>query len=115
MRSSSGILRDPWRLPGIGTNPLDADSDDDGLSDGFEVNYASSPTDTVSVGLDTDPLDPDTDTDGFVDGMEVAAGHDPLSGSDAPVIAGTPTPDKQVTPGDLVVVEQILLDLASYP
>ena len=142
--------------PGIGTDPLDADSDDDGLSDGFEVNYASPPADTYSVGLDTDPLDPDTDADGFLDGMEVAAGHDPLSGSDAPVwgdtdgngvvnagdvmlltravlglialtdpqkarvdiapvIAGTPTPDKQVTLGDLVVVKQILLGVASYP
>ena len=33
----------------------------------------------------------------------------------APVIAGTPTPDKQVTLGDLVVVKQILLGVASYP
>ena len=33
----------------------------------------------------------------------------------APVIGGTPMPDKQVTLGDLLVVEQILLGLASYP
>jgi len=33
----------------------------------------------------------------------------------APVMAGTPSPDNQLTPGDLVVVEQILLGQASYP
>ena len=33
----------------------------------------------------------------------------------APVIAGTPAPDNQVTVGDLLVVERILLGLASYP
>jgi hypothetical protein len=142
--------------PGIGTDPLDADSDDDGLTDGFEVNYDAPPPDTYTEGLDTDPLDPDTDADGFLDGMELAAGHNPLLGSDspvwgdtddngvvnaadvmlltravlgltaladdqkarvdiAPVIAGTPTPNNQVTLGDVVVVEQILLGLASYP
>jgi subtilisin family serine protease len=153
---NDGLADSVETLPAIGTNPLDADSDDDGLSDGFEVNYASPPADTYSQGLDTDPLAPDTDADGFLDGMQVAAGHDPLSGSDAPVwgdvddngvvnagdlvlltravqglttladdqkarvdiapvIAGTPTPDMQVTVGDLVVVEQILLGVASYP
>jgi hypothetical protein len=33
----------------------------------------------------------------------------------APVIAGSPSPDNQLTPGDLVVVEQIVLGQASYP
>ena len=33
----------------------------------------------------------------------------------APVMAGIPSPDDQLTPGDLVVVEQILLGQASYP
>ena len=51
---------------GLGTDPLDADSDDDGLSDGAEVNNHA-----------TDPLDPDSDGDGLDDGTEVAAGSDP--------------------------------------
>jgi hypothetical protein len=142
--------------PGVGTDPLDADSDDDGLTDGFEVNYYSIPPDTYTEGMDTNPLNADTDNDSFTDGMEIAAGHNPLLGSDAPVwgdtddsgvvnaadiilltravlglttleedqkarvdiapvIAGVPAPDKQVTPGDLVVVERILLGQASYP
>jgi hypothetical protein len=47
-------------------DPLDPDTDDDGLSDGVEV----------ANGLD--PLDPDTDDDGLSDGVEVANGLDPL-------------------------------------
>jgi len=41
------------------TNPTDADSDDDGLSDGEEID------------LGTDPNNPDTDGDGLLDGEEV--------------------------------------------
>jgi subtilisin family serine protease len=51
---------------GLGTNPLDADSDDDGLADGAEVDTHG-----------TDPLDPDSDDDGFSDGAEVAAATNP--------------------------------------
>ncbi|MFZ5475168.1 MAG: thrombospondin type 3 repeat-containing protein, partial [Myxococcota bacterium] len=47
----------------LGTDPLDADTDDDGLDDGTEVD------DT-----DTDPLDADTDDDGLDDGTEIAIG-----------------------------------------
>ncbi|NHJ85989.1 MAG: hypothetical protein FK734_11040 [Asgard group archaeon] len=48
------------------SNPLDPDSDDDGLKDGLEVSYG------------TEVLDPDTDGDGTLDGMEVDLGLDPL-------------------------------------
>ncbi len=52
----------------IGTNPNDPDTDDDGLSDGAEVNTHH-----------TDPLNPDTDGDGLKDGAEVNIhGTDPL-------------------------------------
>ncbi len=55
-----------------GTNPLDPDSDNDGLNDGDEV----------LVYL-TDPLDADSDDDGLNDGDEVSAGTDPhLSDTD---------------------------------
>ena len=43
------------------TDPLDPDSDDDGLEDGHEV-----------LKYDTDPLDEDSDDDGIDDGDEVA-------------------------------------------
>ena len=67
----------------IGTNPNDPDTDDDGLSDGAEVNtHGTDPLnpDTDGDGLldgaevnthGTDPLDPDTDNDGLTDGQEV--------------------------------------------
>jgi hypothetical protein len=61
----------------IGTSPTDSDSDDDGLSDGYEYNT-----------LHTDPTDWDSDHDGLPDPYEVtnATGHpqnlDPISAAD---------------------------------
>ncbi|MEM7246798.1 MAG: hypothetical protein AAF533_15710 [Acidobacteriota bacterium] len=63
----------------LGTNPLDADSDDDGLSDGEEVGREG-----------TDPLNADTDGDGLQDGTELSRsmgvpdpdGDGPLEGTD---------------------------------
>lgn len=51
---------------GYGTDPLKADTDGDGLTDGDEVDRKS------------DPLNPDTDGDGLTDGEEIAIGSDPL-------------------------------------
>ncbi len=51
-----------------GTNPLLADTDGDGLSDGLEVHT-----------YHTNPLVADTDGDGYPDGLEVALGKDPLT------------------------------------
>jgi concanavalin A-like lectin/glucanase superfamily protein/thrombospondin type 3 repeat protein len=50
-----------------GSDPEDADSDDDGLSDYAEI-----------VVYETDPLATDTDSDGMLDGWEVASRLDPL-------------------------------------
>ncbi|MEE0185053.1 MAG: cellulose binding domain-containing protein [Oscillospiraceae bacterium] len=51
----------------LGTDPLVADSDYDGLSDGDEENIYG-----------TDPLNPDTDGDSLFDGDEIALGLNPL-------------------------------------
>jgi large repetitive protein len=51
----------------IGTNPNDADSDDDGVLDGAEPNYAN---DTDGDGK-INALDPDSDNDGLLDGTEL--------------------------------------------
>jgi len=80
------------------TDPFDADSDDDGLSDRLEMTN-SPPTNPLSpdtdgddfpwgttrytqdnqeAGAGTDPHDPDTDGDGLYDGWELALGLDPL-------------------------------------
>lgn len=48
----------------IGTNPDDADTDNDGLSDGLEVDGDTG----------TNPLDPDTDSDTLCDGPETVDG-----------------------------------------
>jgi len=74
---------------GLGTDPCDSDTDDDGLSDGAEVNtYGTDPLDPdsdndgLSDGAEvntygTDPLDPDSDNDGLNDGFEVSIGTNP--------------------------------------
>jgi len=51
----------------IGTNPNDADSDDDGVPDGSEPN----PTLDVDGDGKIDALDPDSDGDGLFDGTEL--------------------------------------------
>jgi hypothetical protein len=68
-----------------GTDPQDADTDDDDLLDGVESNTRIfvSATDTG-----TDPKIPDTDADGIPDGTEVANGTDPNDPDDPGSIFG---------------------------
>ncbi len=76
-----------------GTDPNDADSDDDGLGDGYEIrngldprNAADGTADPDADGLGnvqerdlgTDPNKADTDGDGLSDGNEVTRGTNPL-------------------------------------
>ncbi len=80
-------------------DPLDPDSDDDGLLDGFEVAHGFDPlgadesagdpdvdglTNLQEQAAGTDPNDADSDGDGFPDGVEVAAGTNPLDPFDFP-------------------------------
>jgi MYXO-CTERM domain-containing protein len=51
----------------LGSNPMDKDSDDDGVLDGAEANYAA---DSDGDGL-PNVIDPDSDDDGLWDGTEV--------------------------------------------
>jgi subtilisin family serine protease len=68
----------------IGTNPLLADTDADGLTDYDEVAWDGNAA-IYTPGVDLNPLAADTDGDGYPDGMEIATGHDPLVGTDTPV------------------------------
>ncbi len=70
-----------------GTDPLDPDTDNDGIPDGMEVAIYG-----------TNPLDPDTDGDGVGDWYEIyAALTDPLDPNDKPVV---PYPLPAPEPGD---------------
>ncbi len=75
-----------------GTDPNDADTDDDGLEDGEEdVDH-----DGVVDPGETDPKDDDSDGDGLEDGIEVAIGTDPL---DADTDGGGKPDDNEVSEG----------------
>jgi len=58
--------------PGLGTDPIKADTDGDGLKDGDEQAY------------NTNPLVKDTDGDGYNDYAEIQAGTDPLDPQSMP-------------------------------
>ena len=77
-----------------------ADTDCDGMSDAFEVQYNLNPlfmddaawdsdqdglTNLQEYGLGTDPTNPDTDGDGSRDGLEIAMGTNPLNPESKPV------------------------------
>ena len=75
---------------GYGTDPTNADTDGDGLSDGIEIGtYGSDPclgdsdgdglSDAQETTLGTGLSNPDSDSDGLLDGWEVANEIDPLS------------------------------------
>ncbi len=71
-----------------GTDPLDPDTDNDGIPDGMEV-----------VVYGTNPLDPDTDGDGVGDWYEIyAAFTDPLDPDDKPIVP-YPLPTHDGSPG----------------
>jgi hypothetical protein len=93
--------------PVIVTDPLDPDTDDDGLLDGEEVNtYFTDPTlaDTDGDGLNdgieltagTDPLITDSDSDGLSDGVEDA-------NANGTVDVGETNPTLADTDGDTVI------------
>ncbi|HYQ71885.1 MAG TPA: S8 family serine peptidase, partial [Gammaproteobacteria bacterium] len=107
---------------GQDTDPLNPDTDGDGFQDGMELAAGHDP---LSAG--DAPVWGDADGNGFVNAADVllltraVLGQVMLADEQkarvdiAPVIAGVPSPDDQLTPGDLVVVERILMGQASYP
>ena len=74
----------------LGTDPHNADTDGDGLTDGDEVNR-----------YHTSPLLWDTDGDGISDGLEVGIGTDPLDGSSFNLAAALAS--IAVTPGSFLL------------
>lgn len=82
-----------------GTDPFNADSDGDGMPDGFEVQHYLNPSDASDASQDadgdgltnlqeydlgTDPNNADSDGDGVWDGDENDGGTDPNDPSDTP-------------------------------
>ena len=73
--------------PTTTTDPLDDDTDDDGLKDGSASSEDMNDNGRVDAG-ETDPNNPDTDGDGWDDGTEVRRETDPLDPDDHPLPIG---------------------------
>ena len=81
----------------LGTDPLVADTDSDGLADGEEVDLYG-----------TNPLNPDTDGDGLADGEEVEVyGTNPLT-SDTGDLAPLGSADGTVNIADLLLLYRFI-------
>ena len=93
----------------IGTDPLLADTDGDGLTDYEEVAWDGDAS-AYTPGAEPNPLIADTDMDGFKDGMEYAAGYDPLDVLDFPVW-GDINDDRKVDAVDMLLATRAVLGL----
>ncbi|MEE4602885.1 MAG: InlB B-repeat-containing protein [Desulfobacteraceae bacterium] len=81
----------------LGTNPNDADSDDDGLLDGAEDENHNGIFDEN----ETNPIDADTDDDGIQDGTELGYQLDDIgTDTDIDVFQPDPTPSTTTDPLD---------------
>ena len=63
--SDNDYITDYWEVYIVGTDPSDPDTDNDGIPDGYSEELG-----TGELYMDTDPLNPDTDGDGLEDGVE---------------------------------------------
>jgi len=93
----------------VGTNPLDSDSDSDGLTDYQELAWDGDAV-VYSVGVDTDPLNPDSDSDGIMDGAELFAGTDPLD-ADSLFVWGDINDNGVVNAADVLLASRATLGL----
>lgn len=81
------------------TNFQDADTDDDGLSDGFESGLAPfSKLPFFNANLNLDPRNPDTDGDGVPDGFELGVTFDPATGMPQTLAGGTRSATRIIPP-----------------
>ena len=80
-------LSDGFELSTSLTDPLTADTDNDGVTDGAEDPDGDGLTHIEEAAIGTDPRDQDTDNDGFSDGFEVLQGSDPLSAASTPLVS----------------------------
>lgn len=81
-------LTDGFEVTSTQTNPLSNDSDNDGLSDALEDLDNDTLTNAREFELGTDPRRQDTDSDGYSDGIEIGR-SDPLDPDSIPQIPVT--------------------------
>lgn len=112
---SDGDLLKDIEENAFGTNPNVSDSDMDGLTDHFEVNFDGSSSYnpfhpvTNPTGTDLDANSQDTDGDGVDDSTEISSGTSPLDPASLPVLAdGDLNNDGVVNTIDVLIAYQIL-------
>ena len=74
VETNTGIYNSP---NDTGTDPNDADTDNDGLKDGLEVDLGTNPNLTDTDGNGTPDIDEDSDGDGFTNAEEILCKSDP--------------------------------------
>ena len=72
-------LNDLYEYMNTHTDPLVADSDNNGVADGQEDSDSDGLTNAQEFAAKTNPLEADTDNDGLNDGDEIKRGTDPLN------------------------------------
>jgi spore coat protein A len=118
-------LTNAYEINISGTEPLIADTDSDGLVDGYDGVVTAEPGDVDANGdgfvdgeltTGTDPNNDDSDDDLLKDGLEVTYGSSPLNSASYPNIADGDVapygaPDGQLNAGDLAVAIRVALGL----
>lgn len=93
-----------------GTDPLDPDSDDDVMTDGWEVLYSLDPLANDASG--------DEDVDGFTNIEEFEAGSDPQDGGSVPLAdlygAGAEFSPRLVVPDDTIFSVSVVVENGGY-
>jgi hypothetical protein len=121
-RNVDGFI-DGERDLGIDTDPTKRDSDGDDAWDSLEVTAGTDPLDDTSY-----PMNPDGDIsgDGNVNAADLLLANRILTnlitptpyqfvhGNVAPLVAGVPSPDSQITAGDLLVIQRKVQGIINF-
>ena len=109
--SDNDGLTDSYEYNILQTDPLLADTDEDGTLDGEEDNEGDGLSNAQEYAHNTNPFSGDTDNDGFPDGYEASNGMDPLTFNDIIIDESIASAMSDYTEYDL----EVLNNTEKYP
>ncbi len=109
--SDNDGLTDSYEYNILQTDPLLADSDENGTPDGEEDNEGDGLSNAQEYTYSTNPFSGDTDNDGFPDGYEASNGMDPLTFNDIVIDDSIASAMSDYTEYDL----EVLNNTEKYP